>query len=56
MPAPILFASVIVPEKIPKAMAEKFAAVTALTDAFSAKYFNEEYCQMIHQVLRALAR
>lgn len=34
------------PEKIPKAMAEKFAAITTLTDAFSAEYLNEEYRQV----------
>lgn len=44
------------PEKIPKAMAEKFAAITTLTDAFSAEYLNEEYRQVIHQVVGALAR
>jgi hypothetical protein len=56
MPDPILSAAVIMSEKIPKAMAEKFAAITALTDAFSAKHLNEEYRQMIHRVLGALAR
>lgn len=44
------------PEKIPKAMAEKFAAITTLTDAFCTKHLNEEYCQVIHQVVGALAR
>lgn len=43
-------------EKIPKAMAEKFAAITTLTDAFSAKHLNEEYRQTIHRVVGALAR
>lgn len=43
-------------EKIPKAMAEKFAAITTLTDAFCAKHLSEEYRQMIHQVIGALAR
>lgn len=37
-------------------MAEKFAAITTLTDAFSAEYLNEEYRQVIHQVVGALAR
>ncbi len=43
-------------EKIPKIMADKFAAITSLTDAFCAKHLNEEYRQMIHGVLGALAR
>jgi hypothetical protein len=44
------------PEKIPKTMAEKFAAITALTDAFSAKHLSEEYRQIIRRVVGALAR
>lgn len=44
------------PEKIPQAMADKFAAITTPTDAFCAKYLNEEYRQVIHQVVGALAR
>ena len=43
-------------EDITKAMAEKFAAITTLTDAFCAQHLNEEYRQVIHQVLGALAR
>lgn len=43
-------------EKIPKAMAEKFASITTLIDAFCAKHLNEEYRQVIHQVVGALAR
>ncbi len=43
-------------ETIPKAMAEKFAAITTLIDAFCARHLNEEYRQMIHQVVGALAR
>lgn len=43
-------------EKIPKAMTEKFADITTLTDDFCARYLNEEYRQMIHQVVGALAR
>jgi len=43
-------------ERIPKAMAEKFAAITALTDAFCAQHLNEEYRQLIHRVVGALAR
>jgi len=44
------------PQKIPKAMAEKFAVITALTDAFCTKHLNEEYQQIIRQVVGALAR
>jgi len=44
------------PEKIPQAMAEKFAAITVLTDAFCAKHLNGEYRQMIQHVVGALAR
>ena len=43
-------------EKIPKPMTEKFAAITALIDAFCARHLNEEYRQMIHHVVGALAR
>jgi len=43
-------------QKIPKAMAEKFAAITILVDAFAAQHLNEEYRQAIHQVVGALAR
>ena len=43
-------------ERVPKAMAEKFAAVTTLTDAFCAHYLNEEYRRLIHHVVGALAR
>jgi hypothetical protein len=49
-------AAVSMPETIPKAMAEQFAAITTLTDAFCAKHFNEEYRQVIHQLVGALAR
>ena len=44
------------PEKIPKAMADKSSAVTNLTDAFCAKHLDEEYRQMIRQVVGALTR
>ena len=44
------------PDKIPKTMADKFSAVTNLSDAFCAKHLNEEYRQMIRQVVGALAR
>lgn len=43
-------------EKIPAALAEKFGAITHLTDAFCAEHLNEEYRQMIHRVVGALAR
>lgn len=43
-------------ERIPKAMAEKFAAITALTDTFCTEYLNDEYRTMIHRVVGALAR
>ena len=43
-------------ERVPKAMAEKFAAVTKLTDAFCAQHLNEEYRRLIHRVVGALAR
>jgi hypothetical protein len=43
-------------EKIPKAMVEIYSAVTALTDAFSGKYLNEEYAAIIRRVIGALAR
>ncbi|MCB1928580.1 MAG: hypothetical protein KDH17_11165 [Rhodocyclaceae bacterium] len=43
-------------ERVPKAMAEKFAAVTMLTDAFCTRYLDEEYRRLIHRVVGALAR
>ena len=43
-------------QKIPKAMAEKFAAIATLVDAFAAQHLNEEYRQAIRQVVGALAR
>lgn len=42
--------------KVPKAMAEKFAAITTLTDAFCAQQLNQEYADLIAHVLGALAR
>jgi hypothetical protein len=42
--------------KVPKAPAEKFSAITVLTDAFSNKYLDDEYLQLIHQALGVLAR
>lgn len=43
-------------ERIPKAMAEKFAAIAALVDPFCARFLNEEYRQLIHHAVGALAR
>ena len=43
-------------ESIPRAMAEKFAAITALTDAFCEKQLNDEYRVLIHRVVGNLAR
>lgn len=43
-------------EKVPKAMTDKFAAITTLVDAFCAQHLNEEYRQIIHHVVGALAR
>ena len=43
-------------EKIPHAMAEKFSAITALTDSFCEKHLNEEYRVLIHRVVGTLAR
>ena len=37
-------------------MVEKFAAITALTDAFCATHLNDEYRLLIQRVLGALAR
>lgn len=44
------------PEKIPKAMTYKFAAIADLVDAFCAKHLNDEYRQTIHRVVGTLAR
>ena len=43
-------------EKIPRAMADKVAAITALTDAFCEKHLNDEYRVLIHRVVGSLAR
>ncbi len=37
-------------------MAEKFAAITVLTDNFCATHLNEEYRVLIHRVIASLAR
>jgi hypothetical protein len=44
------------PEKVPKALAEKFAAITALSDDFCAQHLNDEYRQVIHRLVATLAR
>ena len=46
----------ILSDRIPKAIAEKFAAITTVTDVFCATHLNEEYRQIIQQVVGALAR
>jgi len=43
-------------EKVPNAMAQKCAAITALTDAFCEKHLNDEYRVLIHRVVGTLAR
>ena len=43
-------------ERILRAIAEKFAAITALTDAFCEKQLNDEYRVLIHRVVGSLAR
>ena len=53
---PFLTAAMPPAEKIPRAMAEKFAAITALADAFCAKQLNDEYRVLIHRVIGSLAR
>jgi hypothetical protein len=44
------------PEKVPKALVEKFASITALTDDFCAQHLNDEYRQVIHSLVGTLAR
>jgi hypothetical protein len=43
-------------ERIPRAMVEKFSAITVLTDAFCEKHLNDEYRVLIHRVIGSLAR
>jgi hypothetical protein len=43
-------------ERIPRATADKFGAITTLTDSFCAKQLNEEYRALIHRVVANLAR
>lgn len=52
----VLTATMSPTERIPRAMAEKFTAITALTDAFCEKQLNDEYRVLIHQVVGSLAR
>ena len=37
-------------------MAEKYAVITALTDAFSKKHLYDEYLQLIRRAVGALVR
>jgi len=37
--------------KVPKALAEKFSAITVLTDSFSKKHLNDEYLQLVHRAV-----
>lgn len=43
-------------EKVPKAMAGTFAAVTAITDAFCREHLNDEYAQLIRHAAAAPCR
>lgn len=43
-------------ERIPGAMAKKFFAIIAITDAFCEKHLNDEYRVLIHRVVGTLAR
>lgn len=43
-------------QKIPPALAEKFASITALSDALRSKHLNDEYRNLIHRVIVSLAR
>ena len=43
-------------EKVPKAMAGTFAAVTAITDAFCHEHLHDEYAQLIRFAAAALCR
>lgn len=43
-------------ERIPRAIADKFAAITTLTDAFCEKQLNDEYRVLVHRVVGSLAR
>jgi hypothetical protein len=43
-------------ERIPRAVVEKFSAITVLTDDFCEKHLNDEYRVLIHRVIGSLAR
>lgn len=43
-------------EKVPKTMAETFAAVTAITDAYCRAHLDEEYAQLTRFAAAALCR
>ena len=43
-------------EKVPNAMAERYAEVTAITDAFCRDHLSEEYAQLIRFAAAALCR
>ena len=43
-------------EKVPKGMKEKYDAIVAITDAFAAEHLNEEYAQLIRELVAGLAR
>lgn len=43
-------------EKVPKAMADTYAAVTAITDAFCREHLNDAYAQLIRFAAAALCR
>jgi hypothetical protein len=43
-------------EKIPRALAEKFAAIKGLTDAFCETHLSDEYRVLIHGAIGSLAR
>lgn len=44
------------PETVPKAMQEKFARITAITDEFATEHLNDEYVKLIRQATAALCR
>ncbi len=43
-------------EKVPQAMAETFAAITAISDDFCRQHLNDEYAQLIRFAAAALCR
>ncbi len=43
-------------ERVPQALAEKYAAITNLIGAFSAQHLNDEYLQMSCRLVATLAR